>query len=662
MSGADTGGPVEDPETLHQRATALIRTGRLPEARVQLRRAVTLAPAALSLRNNLGVLETRLGDHRAAAEQFRQVSAALPGDAVPCFNHGEALHALGEIDQAIEVLRRAATLDPDLAEPWTLLAQALLESGRVAEALGPARQAARLCSEDAAAQRLHADVLQSLGRLEVALPVYTRALELDPADAECWYGLGHAQLDLGLLPAAVESLERCLASAPGDGRAAHDLGKALHDLGCIEAAMPRLRRAAESALPAVRALAETTIATIVPGSPADGNASVLAARAQWAARQQGGEAPKPRPRGSGAPLRLGYVSSFFGRGNWMKPVWALLNRHDRRAFEVHLFCDLPVDRLDAGYQRRPEDALHDISECTNDEAAARIRAAGIDVLIDLNGYSVPGRMPLYALRPAPLIVGWFNLYATTGMSAFDVLIGDDCVIPPAEERHYVESIVRVPGSYLTFEVLHPVPEVVPPPCLASGVFTFGSLVSQYKLTDGVLDAWCQILQAAPASRLLLRNAELGAPVIADHLRGRFAARGVGPERLELLGRAPHLEFLCTYDAIDLALDAFPYNGGTTTTEALWQGVPVMTFAGDRWASRTSASLLAAAGLDGDLAADVEDYVGRSVAMALNRDGWPLLRTRRLAQRERLRRSAVCDAAAFARAMERIYRALAGSDA
>lgn len=342
----------------------------------------------------------------------------------------------------------------------------------------------------------------------------------------------------------------------------------------------------------------------------------------------------------------------------MKPVWALLNRHDRERIAVHLFCDGSLDALDAGYRRHADDHVHDIAGLSNAAAAEFAREQELDLLVDLNGYSVPSRLGLYAERPAPVVAGWFNLYATAGIDGIDVLIGDDTVLARDEETDYTERIERVRGTYLCFEVAYPVPEVAPPPCANGAPLVFGSLASHYKLTDATLDAWAEILRGAPETSLLLRNSALGTETTRKDLRGRFAERGIGADRIVLEGPAAHHAFLETYARIDLALDPFPYNGGTTTTEALWQGVPVLSFCGDRWASRTSASLLAAADLGGCLAPDRDSLVARAVAWAHDPATPARLSAQRREMRANLSRSAACDVEDFAREMERLYERIA----
>ncbi len=470
--------------------------------------------------------------------------------------------------------------------------------------------------------------------------------------AEAWQELGRRHLERWEYGSACAALQHALALAPEPGVADHQLGQALFELGYADAAVARFRRAARAGDAALRAAALRSIAIIIPGVPGADAAEVLAARRDWVARPV---VPRWMPDArDGRKLRVGYLSAFFGARNWMKPVWAVINRHDRARFEVHMFADRSTPSAESGYHDAATDVIHTINGVANERLAEIIRSVGIDILVDLNGYSFPDRLGLFALRPAPVIAGWFNMFATTGSAAFDWLVGDASVIDTAEETDYVERIHRLPGSYLAFDVLYTVPPVVPPPSLHSGCITFGCLGSQHKLTDPVLDAWGAILRAAPTARLLIRNATLEDASSRADLLARLQAQGIETARVTLEGWAEHYEFLRTYDRIDIALDTFPYNGGTTTSEALWQGVPVLAFTGDRWASRTSRSLLLAGGLAEWVMDNVAGYVQRGIALASDPATPARLAALRAGMRERLRASAVCDTATLCREMEAFY--------
>ncbi len=408
------------------------------------------------------------------------------------------------------------------------------------------------------------------------------------------------------------------------------------------------------------------MALAAPGAPSVGPEGILEVRSHFART----ELPGPLPlRGlssgarGGGKVRVAYLSAYFDRENWMKPVWAALNRHDRDRFEIHLLSDAESDPPGgfAGRRPHPSDAVHRIRGLSNEEAARLVGELGIDLLVDLNAWSDPSRLGLLALRPAPLQLSWFNAYATTGLDTLDALVGDAVVAPPGEDRFFREPVERLPGCCLAFEVGYDVPEVSPPSAASGAPVTFGSFASQYKVGPAVTEAWARVLSAVPGSRLLLRNRALGSATNREWVRRRFARLGIEPGRLVLEGPAPHRELLERYGAVDVALDTFPYGGGTTTTEALWQGVPVATFRGDRWAARTSETLLRHAGLGADVADDEEGFVRTAVRLAAEASS-PAGARRRAGARESPAKSAACDAGALAEGLEELYVRLCRSAA
>ncbi len=508
---------------------------------------------------------------------------------------------------------------------------------------------------DARAALREADALHQSQRYRDAVAAYRRAVQADPSLIEAWYGLGCACATLYAYGDAIAALRRVVVHRPDAAGARCTLAEALFQLGDVDAAVAEYRLAAAGGDPEARGIATGTLACIAPGCPGLDHAAIRSVRENWIASIGHGICPMaPVPGPSGRKLRIGYVSGYFGARNWMKPVWGVINRHDRDRFELHLLSDGADPSAGSGYVDHPADRIWRIGGVANADVANRVREVGLDVLIDLNGYSRQARLGLFLYRPARRQIAWFNTYATSGVAAFDLLVGDAAVVPPDEERHYCERIVRVPGSYLAFEVNYPVPAVAPPPMLRNGWLTFGSCASGHKITDPVVAAWSRILLGAPTARLLLRGQTLDEPSNRLALLARFAQRGVAPDRLTLLGGAEHFDFLRGYDEIDIALDTFPYNGGTTTTEALWQGVPVLTFNGDRWVSRTSRSLLLAAGLPDWVAADQAEFVRCGVALALDEGTPAMLVALRAGMRQRLLGSAACDSAGLCRSLEAIY--------
>ena len=293
------------------------------------------------------------------------------------------------------------------------------------------KRAIELSPDDADLHCDLGDALQTLRRIPEAIGAYQRSLELNPALPRAWYSAGCAESLRDEYADAIICFSKALEIRPDWPEAQHNLGQVLFKLGQVDEALYFFEQAAAgSAL----ALPLSAIAVVIPGSPASDNQAILDARRSFAESQFPQPAAPvrsaPHAKADHRPLRIGYVSSFFQDHNWMKPVWGLINHHDRRAFEIHLFSDAPASRIQHGYRSNPRDRFHDISRLSNDALAQEIEAAGIDLLVDLNGYSRMERLPLFVQRPAPVIVGWFNMFATTGMSSYDYLIGDDIVIPP----------------------------------------------------------------------------------------------------------------------------------------------------------------------------------------------------------------------------------------
>lgn len=498
-----------------------------------------------------------------------------------------------------------------------------------------------------------------LGRLDEAIDTYREAIRLNDHFHPAWYAIACALEVKGEDAEALRSFRKALSLAPDHGEAHHNLGKVLHKLGLVDEAMEEFRNAlslGKGFLPL------TAIATLIPGSPHATNSAVLEWRRLWAQTHLPPVDPHKWSRhtpAQGRRLRIGYLSSFFQSQNWMKPVWGLVNHHNRDRFEVLLFSDGPEPACQPCYQRHPVDRFYDITGLSNRATAEMIEGCNLDILVDLNGYSRIDRLAVVALKPAPVIIGWFNLYATSGMACYDYLIGDYEVIPPEEEVFYTEKVLRIPGCYLTFEVSYPVPDVVDPPMVSNGTLTFGCLASQYKITDPVVETWSRILVSTRDTRLFLKNAALGPEANREFLAKRFESRGVARGRIVMEGPSDHFDYLAAYRSLDVALDTFPYNGGTTTSESLWQGVPVITYPGDRWAARQSTSINRAAGLEEFVADDLDDYVNRAVSLAKDPRTPARLKELRHAMRDRLAHSSLCDTTNFARNMEGLYQDIAG---
>lgn len=592
-----------------------------------------------------GLEHHRAGRAREAAECYQQVLRANAAQPDALYLFAVLSHQTGNFDAAVELARRGLDVSGDQPRLHEILGLALLSLDRLDEAeLNLVRAA-----EAGTAQALsNLGILRKKqGRLEEAVAALRRAIGLRPEDAQLRFDLAGNFEAMREFADAAEAYRAGLALDPARPEMKHNFAHMLFELGRSDEALDLFREAAQGPR---AALPRAMIAVMIPGAPKATNEEILQARRAFAERDLPPVKPR-RPRAPGNPLRIGYVSSFFHRQNWMKPVWPLIARHDRSRFAIHIFSDAAESAMPEGYRADPRDRYHDISALSNEQSARLIEDQAVDLLIDLNGYSKLRRLPLFTLRPAPVIAGWFNMFATTGMSCYDYLIGDGQVVPSEEEAFYCEKIIRAPGSYLTFDVTYPVPEIAYPPYVTSGAVAFGCLAPLYKITPQAIAAWSRILRESPHSSFVLRGSAFKSDGARRYVIGAFMEHGIAPERLRVYGPADHYQFLETYKEIDIALDTFPYNGGTTTTEAIWQGAPVVTFWGDRWVSRTSASILRAGNLGEFVNRDVEGYVRQAIELAKNPS---VLLDLRRDMRARLRASPVCDVETFARDMEAIY--------
>ncbi len=508
------------------------------------------------------------------------------------------------------------------------------------------------------------DILRNLAQVHLhqgeyipALRAFDHLIGSGQASAADYMNTGEALTDVGEFAQAVNTYRRSLDLMPNDPETHHNLARVLYRLGQPEQAASHLKLCAgltEQIDPWL------SLATILPSCSDASQQDILSARRQFADRLSKIEPASAAIRSTRSKasvkskLRVAYLSSFFHCANYMKPVWGLINAHDRDAFEIHLFSDSPRNSDWPGYHRHPDDQVHEIEALGNTALGMLIKNRSIDILVDLNAYSEPRRLGLFLGHPAPVTLAWFNMYATSGLPGIDYLVGDPWVVRPEEKGFFSETLLTLPVSYLTFTVTHDAPEVAAPPCTHTGVLTFGSLVTQYKITPPVLDAWAEILKRTRNTRLFVANRTMRSKWNRHYLLEEFQHRGVDIERITLDGPREHYAYLQYYDQIDIALDAFPYNGGTTTMEALWQGVPVLSHDGDRWASRTTFSLLAQSPVRDFVAKDTREMVDRAVAMAGDPATPERLTKLRRHLRKRLANSPVCDTQALCGYMEALY--------
>jgi predicted O-linked N-acetylglucosamine transferase (SPINDLY family) len=351
-------------------------------------------------------------------------------------------------------------------------------------------------------------------------------------------------------------------------------------------------------------------------------------------------------------IRLGFVSADFGHHPVGYFLIRALENLDPSRCEFVCYADRnSKDDL----TRRFEAACttwREVQALTNQALAAQIRADRIDILFDLAGHTATQRLLVFAHKPAPIQVTWAGYVGTTGLKVIDYILADRYEIPPEAEPHYCERVLRMPDGYVTYDPPDYAPPVSPLPASMQPCFTFGSFNKPAKITPPIVKAWANILTRVPRSRLVLKFRGMEESSVVGPLSQEFADQGVDPSRIECLGWSPPPQLLAEYGRIDLALDTYPYNGGLTTCEALWMGVPVVTCPGETFASRHSLSHLSNVGLTETIARDLDEYARVAVSLA---GDLPRLAAIRNGLRGRLGASPLCDGKRFANHLMALVR-------
>ncbi|HEY5291755.1 MAG TPA: peptide-binding protein [Burkholderiales bacterium] len=532
----------------------------------------------------------------------------------------EALRLLSVHDyaHASELCERLLRHDSGMVRAWEILGAIALGLGDCALACERFERAVALAGDDPQLLANAAEASRRAGRFERALELSQRALALQPDHAASLHARVFALEACWRSDEALEACREAIALQP-------DFAKLR-----VSYMMMLNRAAADPAL-------------------------VLEAHCLWGdrfcgAQQAGGvvhrNPPQPQRR-----LRIGYVSADLCQHAVSHFVLPLLEHHDPADFEV--YCYSNAQASDDVTRRCEALAAHwrDIAYSTDQAADELIRADGIDILIDLSGHTAGNRLRLFARRPAPIQITYLGYPATTGLAQMDYRLTDACADPPgASESHYRERLLRLPHCLWCFAPPRQMPEVSALPGARAGHITFGSLNSMFKLTPALVALWARLLRELPASKLVLATVAEGES--RRRIAREFEANGIDPARLEFHGFLPRNEFWGLHSRIDLALDSFPCNGGATTCETLWLGVPVVSLAGAMFQSRAGLSILSNVGLAELVAHQPEDYV--RIALDLARDPERLAQLRS-GMRSRMRASPLLDAPGFTRDFEAACR-------
>lgn len=613
---------LDDPalRTLHRRGLDLLNARKASEAIAVFREVLAAAPENLDTWDHLAASLMMLGRYEEAEQAFQQCFRL--GCSFPETLSNAARNARYWNKPALqhEHARRLLECDGKLRiEGLRHSAEALRKLGRHPDALAAVRQLLLELPCDEAASALEVRLLLDGGQADFALERCQGLLRTSPDNRALQLSRVEATIALGDMAGGIALAEELLAGDPDNVDTLSALGFHYQFLGGMTVA--RRRAHAERFGEALRCRIEPY--------------------RQWS-----------NALDAERPLRIGLVSGDLRRHPVSYFLLNVLQEMKRGALQFFVY-DVMGQHDDLTAQIRPLVASwREVQGMKDSDLAELIRGDSIDILLEIQGFMTGNRLAAVAYKPAPVQVSWMGFQGTTGTPGIDYVLADAWCVPTGAEDEFVEKVWRLPGHALCFTPPDVECPSMPPPALANGYLTFGCLNNPYKITGDVLALWSRVLAALPESRLLLKGKGYQLPAFRERFVRRLRNAGIDPQRVTLEGPAPRAQFLQAYNRIDIALDPFPCSGATTTAEALWMGVPVLSLKGDRMVWRMAESLLAACGMRDWLAETPEAYVRLATARARDIQGLAALRKE---QRARLLRSPLCNAADFAGRLERTLR-------
>ena len=639
----------DDVATLSLLGKLELKAGRFAQAAGWLERAVQLSPSSVDY-CNLGVAYFRqhaLERAVAALERALEVDANNV-DAI--WNLGLVLLARGETERGLPLLTRAAELRPESQAFQLTLGNVLLAAEEVEHAVRYFRQALAL---EPASFELSQRVLATLVRSERLVEAEELArwlLSGDQHRAERHIAVGRVLTKQHKFSEAVATFEQALALDPKNTAVTTPLVEALATLGRVDETVTELERAL-AIDPTLSAQHSTLVFQLGFSSRYDALAQLAAAR-HWSDRHAAPliakRRPHPHEQSPERRLRIGYVSPDFRRHVQRLFTIPVLAHHDHTAHEI--VCYSSVKAPDAYTQRIQalSDEWHEVARLDDSQLAQKIREDRIDVLIDLTMHMTHNRLRVFAENPAPVQIAWLAYPGTTGVDGMDYRITDPFLDPPGAPLPYSEQSLWLPRTFWCYGPDRDEGTVSELPQRRAGHITFGCLNNFMKVSRATLELWARVLNANADSKLLM----LAPGDARDFVRSVLQRNGVRPERLQFVDFQSREDYLRTYDRIDIALDTLPYPGHTTSLDAYWMGVPVVTLVGDTVVGRAGLSLASNLGLEDWVAYDAAEFV--QIATGFARDPSHLSELR-AGLRQRLQRSPLMDAASFTRALERAYR-------
>ena len=630
------------------------QAGRLVEADAVCRLILAAQPNHSDALNLLGAMAMHNGRTDKAIDLIRRAIAAVPGNPTYHFHLGLALQTIGQLDAAIATYQQALNLKPDYPEVYNNLGLAHKSLQQYDKAIECFRRAITLQPNFGATYVNLGNVYRTIGQTDQAMDCYRTASNQKPPHVEAFINLGHMQSASGLFDEAIITYRQAIQCNSALPVAHFNLGIALMLTGQIDDALASCRHAL--ALDPTFVTAHDNIFWMLHYHPDTTLQALLDESQLWNRRHaqplRKFIQPHANDRDPDRRLRVGYLSPSFCNnpiGRFMAP---LLASHDHASFEIFCYSQVSApDDMTSTFQSQA-DVWRDISGQTDQQVADMIRRDNIDILVDLVMHGANNRALVFARKPAPVQVGYLASLGGTGLDTIDYRLTDRYLNPDdSEDKYYLEKSMHLPGTYWCYQASTSAGEVNQLPALTNGRVTMGCLNDFAKVSTDALHTWSTVLTAIPTAHLILHSRE------GSHRRrvvDVMTQRGVAAERLEFVGHLPPNDYFNLYHRLDIALDPFPYAGGTTTCDALWMGVPVVTLAGRMAVGRAGVSILSHVGVPQWIAHTRDDYVRIATDLAAD---LPRLAEIRATLRQQMRQSPLMDADRFARDVESAYRSV-----
>lgn len=677
----------KQPHVLHMLGVLAAQAGQFDQAAELIAQAVRSAPGDFAMFNNLGNALVKSERFSEALDALDKALAVMPDSPQVLNNRGNALHGLGRYRDAVLSYQKALELKPDYVE-------ALCNQGKVFvsfyfphDALDCADKALALAPDSLPAKTLRGRALSSLQRVQEALQAFDEVLAVDENYADAHWARGVALATLNQFSMAAAAFEKALLINPGLKEVYSELADAFFKSGrhsdALKAARKSvegqpsnmktllgyvalqtkvcewdgLQRSVEQLQAAARAAQLNNVSAFsmlgISDDPMTNRAAVeIMAQTRHPASSRLGVIT---PRKPDQKIKVAYLSADLREHAVGRLIVEALELHDHQRFEwVAFYCgkhktpDALHDRVRATFDR-----FIDINDQNDVEVAQMARDMGVDIMVDLTGYTSYGRPDILALRAAPVQVNYLGYPGTMGAHYIDYILADPVIIPPTAREHYTEKVVTLPNAYQPNDRKRDVART--PTRAEAGLpetgMVFACFNQNYKIMPSTFDVWMRILQQVPGSVLWLLE---DTPLVVDNLRSEATQRGVAAERILFAKRVAPAEHLARQRLADLFLDTLPYNAHTTTSDALWVGLPVLTLQGQAFAGRVASSLLTAAGMPELITHSADEYEALAVELARDPARLVALRERLIAQRDTC---ALFDTPRLARDIERAYEAM-----